>query len=217
MMKMLAAFTAGFLALGGCGGGKDNSAASAGESAAPTSDEGEATSAGDTAASAVEPEPSAVDPSRTDLGAFTVMVPASWQSQPPSTSMRKAQWQIPGDTQLVVYYFGTGGAGGIEANLARWMGQFEQPDGTPSKDRAKITNNEVGGLAITTVDLAGTYLHKARPMATKVTKKPKWRMLAAIVETDSGPYYFKLLGPAAGVQAAAADFAAMIGSIKPSS
>ncbi|HET6613081.1 MAG TPA: hypothetical protein VFG83_13880 [Kofleriaceae bacterium] len=188
MMKALAAavIAAGFLATG-CGDDHDTSTATAKPSAAAAK----------------------------DLGAFSVSVPPTWQEKPPASRMRKAQWTIPGNAELVVYYFGAGGVGGIEANLSRWMGQFQQPDGSPSKDHATINDHQLRGFEIVTVDLAGTYVAAVRPGASERLHKDGWRMLAAIVQTSQGPYYFKLLGPDAAVQAAADDFAAMIGSIQP--
>ena len=58
-------------------------------------------------------------------------VPQGWIDQKPSSSMRKAQFELPGEAgpaELVVYYFGLGGAGGREANVQRWLGQFSNPN-----------------------------------------------------------------------------------------
>src|SRR5262249_19826125 len=79
---------------------------------------------------------------RLQLGPFTVAAPADWTSKPVSTSMRAADFVLPGkpgaDAELIVYYFGADGAGSVEDNINRWLDQFEQPGGKPSRDVAKI-------------------------------------------------------------------------------
>ena len=51
--------------------------------------------------------------------------------------MRKAQYSVPGKSgksgEVVFYYFGSGGAGGVKANVDRWMKQFENPQGQSVK------------------------------------------------------------------------------------
>ena len=72
--------------------------------------------------------------------------------------MRVAQYALPhaaGDTQdaeLVVYYFG-GSGGTVEANIERWVGQMQQPDGRPSSAVAKRQSRTVNGLKVTLVDV----------------------------------------------------------------
>src|SRR4029450_1774603 len=68
--------------------------------------------------------------------------PTDWKPVPTSSSMRVAQFAIPhaaadaSDAELVVYYFG-GSGGTVEANIERWIGQMQQPDGRPSSAVAK--------------------------------------------------------------------------------
>ena len=58
--------------------------------------------------------------------------------------MRAASYTIPpaaGDSEggeCVVYYFGSGQGGGVEANIKRWIGQFTAPDGGPADKLAKM-------------------------------------------------------------------------------
>ena len=55
-------------------------------------------------------------------------LPAGWQSEPPTSSMRLAQATIPGpqgNGQLAVFYFGPGGGGDVDSNIQRWVGQME--------------------------------------------------------------------------------------------
>ena len=138
-----------------------------------------------------------------DLGAITVQAPVAWKSETPSSGMRKAQYTLEKaksdkeDATLVVYYFGQGQGGSVEDNLARWYGQFEQPDGSPSKDKAVVSKRTVAGMPVTFADVTGTYSPGSmNPMAPHGPEpKPEYRMLAAIVETPQGAYFFKLTGP----------------------
>ena len=149
--------------------------------------------------------------------AFTA--PPAWKTRPAASSMRVAEFVVPHadgdseDAELVVYYFGSG-AGTVDANIDRWIGQIQQPDGTPTKDKAKRTSQTVNGLAVTMVDVAGTYVAEMRPGATEHFNKPGFRLRAAVVETPRGPYYIKMTGPAKTMGAADAAFAAFLGSLR---
>lgn len=116
--------------------------------------------------------------------------------------MRQAQFLLAraegdvADGELVVFYFGPGQGGSVEANIDRWVGQFGQPDGSSSKDSAKTTKSETSGMAVTFVDLAGTYQAPIMPGAPERHNSPGYRLLAAVVETPEGPWFFKLVGPA---------------------
>jgi hypothetical protein len=114
--------------------------------------------------------------------------PKEWTKETPSSNMRKAQYKVPdkekkaSDADFVLYYFGKN-SGTIDANVKRWAGQMGQKE-------AKTEAIE-GKCKVTLVDLTGTYTERAdaEPLALA-------RMLAAVVETADGPWYFKLVGPA---------------------
>src|ERR1700690_1480542 len=74
--------------------------------------------------------------------------PPGWKTGDPKP-MRAATY-IVGDAECVVYFFGQGQGGGVQANIDRWKGQFSQPG------PAKIGNRMVHGLKVTTIDIAGT-------------------------------------------------------------
>ncbi len=126
--------------------------------------------------------------------------PDKWIQETPQSPMRKAQYRWPGvegegDADMALFHFpGTGG--GVEENLQRWYGQFVQPDGTPSEEKAEKSSLQVGGMNVTIVFLTGTYLESTSPMMSgPVEEKPDYAMLAAIVETPNGPWFFKATGP----------------------
>jgi hypothetical protein len=155
---------------------------------------------------------------RLQLGPFTVAAPADWTSKPVSSNMRAADFVLPGkpgaDAELIVYYFGADGAGSVEDNIARWLEQFEQPDGKPSRDVAKIEKTRFGGQDATFVSVTGRFVAQAMPGATQAVDKPDQALLAAIVGSPKGPYYFKLVGAKATVDANARAFRSMLESLK---
>lgn len=127
-------------------------------------------------------------------------VPAGWVSKPPASSMRVAEFTLPkttGDAEdatLGIFFFG-GQGGNVEANLERWISQMTQPDGRPSKQVAKTTKFTSRGLAITLVELSGTYVAEVTPGSSERFNKPGFRLRAAVIETKEGPYFVKLTGP----------------------
>lgn len=126
--------------------------------------------------------------------------PAGWVSKPPASSMRVAEFTLPkttGDAEdatLGIFFFG-GQGGNVEANLERWIGQMTQPDGRPSKQVAKTTKFTSRGLAVTLVELSGTYVAEVTPGSSERFNKPGFRLRAAVIETKEGPYFVKLTGP----------------------
>jgi hypothetical protein len=158
-------------------------------------------------------------PAQPAPGSLAFTAPAAWRSRPASSSMRVAEFVVPRvqadteDGELIVYYFGTG-AGTVEANVDRWIGQIQQPDGSDTKAKAARTTRVVNGLNVTMVDASGTYTAEMRPGATEHFNKPDFRLRAAVVETPRGPYYLKLTGPAKTIAANDAAFAAFVGSLK---
>ena len=127
--------------------------------------------------------------------------PTGWISKTPGSTMRVAEFTLPkieGDSEdavLIVYFFGSGEGGGVQANVDRWISQMEQPNGKNSKDVAKTETLESHGLKISTVDVTGTYTAEMTPGAGDKVNKPGFRLRAALVETSGGPYYVKLTGP----------------------
>lgn len=117
--------------------------------------------------------------------------PATWSAAPPSNRMRCAELSLPGEVSLVVYHFGEGGGGGVEANFARWLGQLKGADGGPVE--GKRASFKVEGFEVFTLDASGTFA-SGMPGQAKVNKAGQ-RLLGAVVVGAGGPYFFKLVGP----------------------
>lgn len=158
---------------------------------------------------ALPPAPSA------PAGALTWTAPPGWQAVKPASSMRLAEFVVPGESgaaSLTVFYFGAGGGGGVEPNIERWIGQFKKADG--SRPEAKRAIRTVNGLTVHTVDVAGTY-NAGAAMMGGAQDLSEQRVLGAIVETAQGPYFFKLLGPAPTIAEQEQAFEAFVQSMKP--
>ena len=125
--------------------------------------------------------------------------------------MRAATYEVPPDAECVVYFFGQGQGGSVEANLARWGSQFTV-DGQPAP--AKTARKTVHGLNVTTMDVSGTYVATGGMAATPQPPKAGSRMLAAIVEGPGGNIYIKFTGPAKTVLANAAKFDSLLASFQ---
>jgi hypothetical protein len=129
--------------------------------------------------------------------------PASWKKGQPTSQMQYAVFTLPKaagdkeDATLTIYYF-QGQGGGVDANVKRWQGMFKAPAGENSKKEAM----KVGDVPVTTVDISGTYLFKARPFDpnAKTEEKPDFRMIGVVFESKKGPYFMRLVGPAKTVE-----------------
>lgn len=152
-------------------------------------------------------------------GGLSWTVPPGW-SAGPEKSMRMATYIIDAEgddadsAECAVFHFGAASGGGVMDNLVRWAGQFEQPDGGNSMEKANIDSITVSGVNITTIDLSGDYLVSGAMM--QVTgKKSGYRLLGAIIEGPEGSVFFKLTGPENTVKSAKSGFDALLQSIKP--
>jgi hypothetical protein len=135
-------------------------------------------------------------------GELRFSAPADWIKEQPSSKMRAAQYKLPKvegdkeDASLVIYYFGASQGGSVADNIERWVGQMQQPDGSPSREKAKTEALTVNGLKISTVDLTGTYTAEMAPGSSEHHNDANYRLRAAVIETPKGFYYLKLVGPA---------------------
>ena len=139
-------------------------------------------------------------------GELRYKAPDGWVIERTSSNMRVAQYKLPkaeGDSEnasLVLYYFGSGQGGSVQANLDRWIAQMQQPDGSSSKDKAKTETITINGLKVTTVDVSGTYTAEMTPGSGDRRNDAGSRLRAAVIETPKGSYYAKLVGPAKTVE-----------------
>jgi hypothetical protein len=109
--------------------------------------------------------------------------------------------------ECAVFHFGGDQGGAVQANITRWVGQFENPD------KPVQSETEIDGMKVTTVTVNGTYLAPGGPMMQSQGKKENFRLLGAIVEGPEGSVFFKLTGPVKTLKAAQKDFESLAASV----
>jgi hypothetical protein len=134
---------------------------------------------------------------------YQTTVPADWTSRAPSSTMRLAEYTVApkdgaGAAEVVVYFFGPGQGGGVEANVERWRGQFSEPDGGTVPEL--VTRDTSAGFPITFADFRGTY-RRGFGAGSADSVRAGQELLAAIAETPRGTLFVQLFGPIARVSA----------------
>lgn len=149
-----------------------------------------------------------------------------WVRQQTEGPPRLAQYELPGTNgsggggsgggpaTLTIFYFGPQGAGSVEANMERWIGQFQQPDGRDAHEVAQLTHVRVNDLDVHNVDISGTYVAQA-PGSQQARNDPDFRMIASVVDTAAGPYYIRFLGPAATIDLRMGAYDRFTSSLRP--
>lgn len=140
--------------------------------------------------------------------------PKGWRTEP-AQSMRAATYTappVPGDAaraECAIYFFGAGQGGSVEANLERWRGQFTNVKGSPTTKK-----NVARGLAITTLDVTGTYSGLGGPMGGSAAVND-YRLLGAVVEGPGGNIFVKFTGPSRTIGANQLQFEELLASFQP--
>lgn len=136
--------------------------------------------------------------------------PSGWSSEP-GRGMRLATYSVPGAkgaAECAVFYFGEGQGGPVDANIERWIGEFQNA-GTPERSTKKV-----GDFTVNRVHLKGEWASHSMSGGEQGAPQSDYGLLGAIVETPVGSVFFKMTGPSATVDGAAADFDRMIASVK---
>lgn len=148
--------------------------------------------------------------------------PAGWADEG-TREMRIASYSVPGKSgaaagECAVYYFGPGQGGTPDANIERWVGEFENPQ---SPQRTTAT---VHGLRVTRARVRGAYRSHGGGMGADMgggsphgggeAAQADQELMGAIVEGPQGLVFFKLTGPRATIDGAAGDFDKMIASLR---
>ncbi len=152
--------------------------------------------------------------SGTGRQSLTWTVPSGWTEDTPSSSMRRAQYRIPGPggpAECVVFYFGPGQGGDVKANVDRWIGQFKRPDGTPVRD-AKTRQIKVGDVPVTMVEVTGTFVGGMG--GGSGPERTNSMLLGAVAEGPDANWFFRATGPRTTLEPQRAEFERMVRSIK---
>ena len=100
--------------------------------------------------------------------------------------MRYATYIIPttagdkDDAECAVFYFGPQQGGTVDANISRWIDQFEAIDSPQRSVR------QVGGIPVSVVKVNGTFLAPSGPKMESQGKKSGYSLLGAIAEGPQG-------------------------------
>lgn len=148
--------------------------------------------------------------------ALTWTLPSGWTEEAPSSSMRRAQYRIPGPggpAECAVFYFGPGQGGDAKSNAARWASQFHRADGGPVGDALKTRETKVGDIAVVLVEVMGTY---AGGMGSGPAgpERPNYMLLGAIAKGPDANWFFRATGPRATLEAQRAAFDGLIRSLR---
>ena len=142
-------------------------------------------------------------------GEFSFSYDKPWIRQAVTSRMRAGQLTYKQSDEklknvdVVIFYFGAGPAGGIEANLKRWAGQFT--GGAETKTEKKKVNDR----EIIYFTGKGTFQDSVGgPFSGKTVERPNHTMLAAILPSEKGPVFLKMTGPNDSVAAAKDAFVA---------
>ena len=145
------------------------------------------------------------------VGSIQLKGPDGWTRKQPRSQFVAAEFALPkaegdeSDGRLTLSLAG----GSVEENVKRWRGQF---GGKPEKDVQQA--QEIGGLKVTLVDLAGTFNDQPGPFAPGV-QRAGYRMLAAIVPVGEQLHFIKAYGPQKTMSDHEDAFHAFLQSLQP--
>jgi hypothetical protein len=157
-------------------------------------------------------------------GKLVLEVPKDWKQEEPKSRIVQYEFSAPGEkagntkeeerARITIMASG----GGVEANIDRWYGQFDQPDGKATKNVAKVEKFEAAGQTIHYVDIKGTFKDTmgAGPFSGRpAVQRTDYRMLGAIIESeDAGDFYLKITGPAELLEGLDEGFRKMLKELK---
>ncbi len=142
-----------------------------------------------------------------EVGGLTFTEGESWKPKKAARPMSRGGLMIaPGgeakELSADFYFFGEGQGGSVEANIARWKGQFEAGATSSTEE---IALNGLEGKKATIVHIKGTFL-SGPPFGGKKTPIPNHAMLGAIIPGAKAPIFIKLTGAEASVESIMAKF-----------
>jgi hypothetical protein len=152
-------------------------------------------------AAGVVPRAGADEPAKTQAvtaGPIKLTVPEAWKEKKTSSRFRLAQLAVPKvagdpeDGEFVVFFFGAGGGGGVDANIHRWINQFQSQE-----RKMKLSSGKCPQGDYVLVDLSGTWNKPiGPPVAQKTVEMPNARVLSVILTgKDQSSYFLRLTGP----------------------
>ncbi len=136
--------------------------------------------------------------------------PPSWQVKP-ARRMTVAVYNLPKaegseDAELTIsHYPGMKGIP-LDAQVQRWAGQFQQPEGKTPAEAVKQAPLDKAAHPTTLIDITGRYTASSMMGGGTSAPKDNYQMLVGYLEAETGPWFFKLVGPQATVAAHREEF-----------
>jgi len=148
---------------------------------------------------------------------YEALVPPSLATRPSTSSMRLAELSVPRtdgtSAEVIVFYFGEGQGGSVDANIARWSSQFTGAGGGPASQR--VGTLEGTPFPTTIAEFEGSYARGVGAGPGGAAAVADQGLVAAVVETPRGSLFLQLVGDRAAVAETREDFLEMVGSIGP--
>jgi hypothetical protein len=146
-----------------------------------------------------------VDPSVLKAAGVQFQVPEGWNFQHPSGSMRAAQYELSGDAgpaEMAVFAFGPNQGGTAQANIDRWISQFENAAGPDGEGEPRIDTVEFEGLKVSKIQITGAFSPGASMGGSPKSPELGWAMYGIIVEgSPEGNLFIKTTGPEGTINA----------------
>lgn len=151
--------------------------------------------------------PVTVDGRTMSFSNVKMTVPENWVKEQTNSDMRVVQFFLKQDDMIGIagFYFGNL-PDMVDANVDRWKSEFTKID---NSDRLSLA----GGKSIM-VSIKGTYKKKPFPMAQDFKEVQNYMMLACIITTKDGPFYFKMVGEASILSEEVSKFKEFLNSYK---
>ena len=125
------------------------------------------------------------------VGEFSFTLAKPWTQGQNTGMMTKAvlSYPVEGGAPLEAKFYDFGGqSGGVDANVTRWISQFE---GKPEVKKEELTLN---GTQVVLVSATGTYLDGG-PMSPTKTPRPDYSLFGAILVGKESSVFIKVTGP----------------------
>lgn len=178
-----------------------------------------APSAGTNTTAANVPNPHAANAGADKHHEYSFTVPEGWVAETPGM-MKKLQFKLPrhgNDTEDAQVWVSVAG-GSREMNLARWHGEFTQPDGKDTKDVAKTSTRKVNGVDVFEYDVRGTCVAGSGGMGgAQTAPKENWRQIVSSIGDGNEQWFVKIRGPVATVDHWEASYRKYVESLKADS
>ena len=155
-------------------------------------------------------------PQRVTLLEYSTTVPAGWTSRPATSKMRLAEFVLPSSgekaPEVIVYFFGSGQGGSVDANLERWKSQFSNPNGSPVTD--VVTHENTGTFPLTIAEYRGTYARGIGMGSAPEAALADHMLIAVVADTPHGTLFFQLFGPRQAVETRRSTYLAFVRGLK---